>query len=206
VREVHHRIKNNLQSVAGLLGRELGGHAQLHPRLQVAISQVNAIATVHGLQSARSNETILLCETLEQICKAIGEQTQQTIQWRIDTESMAFLPVQIAEDEAVPIALVLNELVFNAVKHTPPDTPAPTVSLESDGVFARVRIGNSATAGGRFDIVSGQGLNTGLRLVRSLMPAQGATLAYSGIATDWVLTDLLLTTPVVVPTPEEKAI
>ena len=206
VREVHHRIKNNLQSVAGLLGRELDGHTELHPRLAVAISQVYAIATVHGMQGARSNETILLCDTLAQICRNIVEQTKAAIQCRIEGESQGFLPVQIARDEAVPVALVLNELIHNAVKHTPPDAPAPTVSLESDGVSARVRIGNSAKAGGEFDFASGLGLNTGLRLVQSLMPIAGATLSYGGVGSGRVQAELSLTDPVVVATAENPMI
>ncbi|MCF8199483.1 MAG: PAS domain S-box protein, partial [Sulfuritalea sp.] len=40
VREVHHRIKNNLQGVAGLLQRELGKFVELNPRLEAAISQI----------------------------------------------------------------------------------------------------------------------------------------------------------------------
>ena len=202
VREVHHRIKNNLQSVAGLLGRELGGHAELHPRLAVAISQVNAIATVHGLKSAGSSETILLGETLEQICKSVGEQTRRAIDWRIEDESADFRPVQIAEIESVPIALVLNELVFNAVKHTPPEGPSPRVSLASDGVSCRVRIVNAARAGKHFDWASKVGINTGLRLLHSLMPLQGAALSYEGSGSDRVVSELLLSKPVVMPALE----
>ncbi|MFA7316805.1 MAG: PAS domain-containing protein, partial [Sulfuricella sp.] len=56
VREVHHRIKNNLQSVAGLLRLELGKYLEMNPRLETAICQVYAIAAVHGLQSAGPEE------------------------------------------------------------------------------------------------------------------------------------------------------
>lgn len=203
VREVHHRIKNNLQSVAGLLGRELGGHSELHPRLEVAISQVNAIAAVHGLKSAGSSETILLCETLQQICKAVGSQTRRALQWGSEGDCSGMPAVQIVEGEAVPVALILNELLFNAVKHSPPDADPPVVNIESDSESSRVEIVNSSFPGKDFDLASGRGLNTGLRLLLSLMPVAGATLNFRGSGTDRVVSELVLTRPVVVPSHEE---
>ena len=50
VREVHHRIKNNLQALAGLLGRLAREHPALQPPLQRAVSQVRSWALVYGLQ------------------------------------------------------------------------------------------------------------------------------------------------------------
>jgi two-component sensor histidine kinase len=197
VREVHHRIKNNLQSVAGLLRRELGLFMELDPHLEKAITQVHAIAMVHGLQSADPDEAIRLCDTVGHICTTVREQTLRPIDFRIENELTTFRPVQINRDEAVAVALILNELILNAVKHSPDQADAPQVLLMADGERAHVTIRNSPSGGGEFDLESGAGLYTGLRLVKSLLPEQGAILTYDRAVADLLTTRLALEAPVV---------
>lgn len=204
VREVHHRIKNNLQSVAGLLRRELGRFSELTPHLEKAITQVHAIAVVHGLQSTDPDEAIRLCDTVGQICMTVREQTQRVIEFRIEHEHTGFRPVQINRDEAVAVALVLNELILNAVKHSPEQAGAPRVTVEADGESAHVAIHNALLDADRFDLSSGDGLKTGLRLVKSLLPEQGADLAYASDATDRISAHLRLTAPVVQAIPRKE--
>jgi PAS domain S-box-containing protein len=197
VREVHHRIKNNLQSVAGLLRRELGKFMELDPHLDKAITQVHAIAVVHGLQSTDPDEAIRLCDTIGHICATVREQTQRRIEFHIENERTSFLPVQINRDEAVAIALILNEIILNAVKHSPEAKPAPRVILAADGERAHITLRNSPVDDHAFDLGSGVGLKTGLRLVLSLLPEQGAHLAHALEADGLLATHLSLGPPVV---------
>ncbi len=197
VREVHHRIKNNLQSVAGLLQRELGRFTELDPRLETAISQVHAIAMVHGLQSRHPDEAIRFCDSVSGICKAVSDLSQRPVLFNIEHEQTVFRPVRIENSEAVSIALVINELILNAVKHSPQDSPAPTVSLSANGSSAQLLIRNAVSRAPEFDIDTGACLGTGLRLVRSLLPDQGAHLAYELDTENFMLTRLTLTAPVV---------
>jgi len=196
VREVHHRIKNNLQSVAGLLRRELGRFAELDPHLDKAITQVHAIAVVHGLQSADPDEAIRLCDTVSHICTTVREQTLRPIEFRIENEHTSFRPVQINRDEAVAVALILNELILNAVKHSPEQAAAPQVSLAADGERAHIVIRNALTGTGEGitngDLETSANLKTGLRLVKSLLPEQGAHLAYALDADGLLTTHLRL--------------
>ena len=197
VREVHHRIKNNLQSVAGLLQRELGRFAELNPRLETAISQVHAIAVVHGLQSANPDETVRLCDSVSNICRTVSDLSQRPVLFHIEHERTAFTPVRIESNEAVPVALVLNELILNAVKHSPEAGYSPTVALSANGISARIEIRNAPQRPPEFNFDSGLGLGTGLRLVRSLLPSTGATLAYECDEAGLVVTRLMLGEPVV---------
>jgi len=203
VREVHHRIKNNLQSVAGLLQRELGKFMELDPRLETAISQVHAIAVVHGLQGADPDEAVRLCDSIRNICKTVAELSSRPVESCIENERTTFRPVQVASDEAVSVALILNELILNAVKHSPPDGIAPTVSLTADGSGADIVIRNAVKNRRAtdvdvvIDVDAGRGLGTGLRLVRSLLPDQGAKLEHEVDAAGFMLTTLRLTPPVV---------
>lgn len=197
VREVHHRIKNNLQSVSGLLQRELGKFMELNPRLHTAISQVNAIAVVHGLQCDDPEEAIRLCDSVRNICRTVAELSLRPVNFIIEHEQTTFRPAQIASDEAVSVALVLNELILNAVKHSPPDGFIPTVSLSANGNSATVLIRNAVRHSPGFDIATGQGLGTGLRLVRSLLPDKGAHLSYEQDNEYVMLTRLGLAAPVI---------
>ena len=208
VREVHHRIKNNLQSVAGLLQRELGRFAELDPRLEAAISQVHAIAAVHGLQSARPDETVRLCDSVRNICKTAADLSQRPVRFDIECEQTTFRPVGIEHGEAVPVALVLNELILNAVKHSPQGGLAPTVSLSADGSRASIVIRNAVHSRPGFDIDTGRGLGTGLRLVRSLLPDKGAHLACEPDREHAMLVRLTLEAPVITrwnPLPQGTA-
>lgn len=178
VREVHHRIKNNLQSVAGLLQRELGASPELDSSLQVAISQVNSIAVVHGLQSKHTGESIRLCDCLENICRVASDLTRRAVDFSIDDAADGFRPAWVDREEAVSVALVLNELVLNAIKHSAPSEGLPAVALRSDGRRAQVDIRNSTSSPPQFNFDRGTGLGMGLQLVRSLLPDRGVHLAY----------------------------
>lgn len=197
VREVHHRIKNNLQSVAGLLRRELGKYVEMDPRLETAITQVYSIAVVHGLQSADPNETTLLCDTIDQICRTVRDQTRRPLAWLPGGERRQFGQIQIDRDEAVAIALVLNELLLNAVKHSPTEGPEPVVDVTAVGDDINVSVSNTVTAPPDFDFERGAGVNTGLRLVRSLLPEQGAKLSYEMDPSGRLVARLALREPVV---------
>lgn len=197
VREVHHRIKNNLQSIAGLLQRKMGTHLSLAPLLEAAITQVNAIAIVHGLQGANHEAPIRLVECLQKICSSVAEVCQRQLEVDIDPGDRTLPELEIEKGEAVAIALVLNELILNSIKHSPDGGNMPAVSLRAAGVGACVFIRNVDEVATDFDIVSGNGIGTGLGLVRSLLPEQGSELSYARDAANCIVTRLRLTPPVV---------
>ena len=72
------------------------------------------------------------------------------------------------------------------------------------GDVVQVIICNTTTTAPNFDIVSGKGISTGLSLVRSLMPEQGAELTYEPDAQGELVTTLKLASPVVFIPPEDR--
>ena len=198
VREVHHRIKNNLQGVAGLLQRELGKFSERDPRLRAAISQVDAIAIVHGLQSTNSGEAILLSESMKNICKAVSRLSRHPVPFHRDDRQGLLSSLWIDNAEAVAVALIVNELVLNAAKHSPEGAASPTVTLRTGESNAQLIIFNAVKGMPMFDTETGQGLGTGLRLVRSLMPKRGAKLAYEFDVPGTLLTKFTLEPPLLV--------
>ncbi|MBI5109047.1 MAG: PAS domain-containing protein [Rhodocyclales bacterium] len=199
VREVHHRIKNHLQGLAGLLENELGRQAEHNPRLETAISQVYAIAVVHGLQASSSDEAIRLCDSVGNICRAVSGLSSRGVGLRIEGEENRVRAIRVNSDEAVAVALVLNELILNAVKHSPVGSRDPWVSLSADETGAKICIVNVSKTGPTFDIDNGHVGGMGLRLVRALLPQQGAELSRELDAEGLMTTRLRLTGPVVIP-------
>ena len=180
VREVHHRIKNNLQSVTGLLLRQKLAHPGVGAMLSGAIQQVETIAIVHGLQSGAQRGHLRLCDMLAEIVAAANALNADTQPVVLYNELQT--PLLIADDETVPLALVLNELVINAIKHSDSRRGvAVTVTmLRLDVDSAMVTISNPGSAfSPAFDFENGGGVGMGLKLVRSLLPPSGGCIRYS---------------------------
>jgi PAS domain S-box-containing protein len=199
VREVHHRIKNNLQGVIGILNRSAHKHPEMAGALQQAIGQVHAIAVSYGMQGQADN----LAVHLGPLTRAIASENQAF--WQT---SILFAPPapgrswRIAEAEAVPIALVLNELILNAVKHRGAAQGPVQIELlpGAHPGAVQVRISNPGqfTAAGQTTDVR----HSGLQLVAALLPRRGAKL-FRVQTDDQVVTVLELEPPVVLAEKNE---
>lgn len=171
VREVHHRIKNNLQGIVGIL-REFGRtHPETREPIAKAVSQVQSIAVIHGLQGKSSTDQVHLCELTQTIAEGIGSLWKRPIQVDIPAE---WSPCRVAKNDAVPVALILNELILNAVKHSADEAAQVRVSLRKNGGPDNILI--SITNPGSWQARAG-GNHVGLQLVNALMPRRGAKLS-----------------------------
>jgi len=199
VREVHHRIKNNLQGVIGLMGQHLTAHPELEDLVDRMVGQIRAIAVIHGMHSELTQGEIGLCELVTNISRATTVLTQ--IEIAADGLEDTRGAIRIPRDEAVPLALVLNELLFNAIKHGLNETGGGggiRVSVSRHDGLARVRISNpGALPAADFDFAKGTGLGTGLNLVKSLLPRHGARLEIVQ-EDDQVVAELTLTDPAII--------
>jgi PAS domain S-box-containing protein len=192
VREVHHRIKNHLQGVLGLMHMQLGKHPDLATSLAEVITQIKAIAEVYGLQSRSGGLGIDLGGIIAMIVK--GATGPVPVIYRKPDGA----PVLLANADSVPVALIVNELLINALKHlSAPDPARPIdVSLEASATCVQVRItSGQARLPPGFDFALRQGLGCGLDLVATLLPRQGAELQLTQTG-DEVCAELLLRNPV----------
>lgn len=198
VREVHHRIKNNLQTVVSLLRREAGKRPDASEAIEAAIAQVQAVAVVHGLYGRVTRHSVLLCELLPAVVGTVSELTGVAIPLENLLEADGKLLIR--ESETVAVALVLNELVTNAVKHAAgvSSASAPYVRLTRDGARGRVLIENPGALAPGFDFDSRQGLGTGLGLVRALIPVPGMSVRFRQ-TDDKVEVEIIVEPPVVAP-------
>jgi two-component sensor histidine kinase len=117
IQEMHHRIKNNLQTVADLLSLEVleGGTSPPEGRLRESIARVKAIAAVHELLSADNvGETDVrrLAEAvLSGVLRTMGGLTGGV------TTEVRGPSIMVSSKQATALALVLNELINNALLH-----------------------------------------------------------------------------------------
>lgn len=178
VREVHHRIKNNLQTVVGLLRREAGKRPEAQASIESAIAQVQAVAVVHGLYGQVTRHSVMLCELVPAVVGNVSELSGVPI--RLEGLPLPEGRLLIRESETVAVALVLNELVTNAVKHAAEAAgkEPPRVVVHRSGSGAEVSIENPGRLAADFDFDARSGIGTGLGLVRALMPVPGMSVSY----------------------------
>lgn len=176
VSEVHHRIKNNLQGVAGLLKNFIGKHPEFTPLLNEAVSQVHTISIIHGLQGKSATSEVEIRELTLEIAANIEALFKIPI--LINTSKLCGT-CRIAEMEAVPIALVLNELVSNAVKHGDA-IKGVNISLIYDELTESLQliICNYGQLPEDFELIRKKIVGKGLHLTSLLLPKKRARLTW----------------------------
>ena len=122
LREIHHRVKNNMQVISSLL--KLQANKVKDERLTEALMEsqgrVQAMATVHEtLYDSDSLASIDLQSYISNITKTIfqsSETSRNRVTLKIEAEDIKF-----GIEQATPISLLINELVSNALKHAFPE-------------------------------------------------------------------------------------
>lgn len=117
IQEMHHRVKNSLQTVASLLRLQKHriGTRPLEDILQESINRIVSIATVHDLLSQEDLDEVNIKRVAEQIITLNGQsllRPDHRIEMRVQGED-----VVLPSSKATSVALVLNELVHNAFEH-----------------------------------------------------------------------------------------
>ena len=130
MRELHHRVKNNMGIVTSLLRMQANRLTDPKAALAVRDSQqrVEAMALIH--QSLYLNDAALrvhmhrfVHRLVEALSHAYGY-TTQTLRLDVDVE-----PLELEVDVALPLGLIINELVTNAFKYALPQSSAPVLRI-----------------------------------------------------------------------------
>ena len=186
IREVHHRVKNNLQTISSLLRLQA---RRVEPgvgrtALQEAERRIRSIALVHEILSRDATDQVAFNEIVKPLVRMaedVAFSPEHPIRFRVEGDA-GELPAPVA----TPLAVVLNELLQNAVEHAfagdgARDYGRVMVTLHHDGTCLTVEVrddGRGFPAG--FDLDSTDSL--GLSIVRDLVRGQlGGTI---DVATD----------------------
>lgn len=174
-REVNHRVKNNLALVAGLLNmqaRDLKGEART--AVGEAALRVSTVAQLHDLfWRNASSETVDLDVLVRELCDGL----QQT--WPLHRLTVEAEPIELPVAKAMPLALILNELATNAVKHAygPASTGEVRVRLSRSAageIQLEVRDFGRGLPGG-FDLAAAHD-SLGMKVIGALARQLGARL------------------------------
>jgi two-component sensor histidine kinase/CHASE1-domain containing sensor protein len=181
IKEVHHRVKNNLQVISSLINmqaRELGDSERAGERnaLRECQSRVQAIALVHEklYQTGRYAEVPFSSyarSLADNVFEANGV-SRSAIALRVAIDE-----IDLSVDKAVPCALILNELISNALKHAFATGRRGTIRVELSRVDAGACLvvaddGQGLTEG----VDPMQGKSLGMKLVSTLTRQLQGTL------------------------------
>jgi PAS domain S-box-containing protein len=182
LKEVHHRVKNNLQVVSSLLRLESGrsGHAPTKLVLSEMQGRIRTMALLHeSIYRSGTFASIDLGTYLGQVATQAFRSLQTSgaaVRLRLDLDS-----VQVGLDQATPCGLLLTELVSNALKHGFPAGADGEVCIELQAVPHgengrwRLRVSDNGV-GLPADFVASQQDSLGLQLVASLALQLGGSL------------------------------
>ncbi|WP_037319069.1 sensor histidine kinase [Salegentibacter sp. Hel_I_6] len=125
--EIHHRIKNNLQIVSGLLGLQMAKstNKELKTKLQDSQSRIESIAGIHNLLYNTSNQDFIsIKENIENSVAYYQKLFPKNVKYHLDIDT-SLLSIK----QATPFSLLLNELINNSNKHAFPDTENPEIFI-----------------------------------------------------------------------------
>jgi two-component sensor histidine kinase len=168
IREIHHRVKNNLQIVMSLLSLQAGQLKDLAAReaLMQAQVRINALALVHRiLHEIEDQTTVDLGRLLHQLAHQITEGMRaEKMPVRLE-ETLA--PREVSGDVAVPLALFAAEALTNIFKYAFPSGQEGVIGIELVAVEGgKLRLAISDNGIG-FDAAAVQKTGIGSRLIKT---------------------------------------
>jgi two-component sensor histidine kinase len=174
IREIHHRVKNNLQTVAALLrlqARRLSA-PEARAALQEAVRRVGSIAVVHETLSYAPDEIVDFDDIAQRVAAMAGELSAPEARVTpVISGPFGLLPAAVA----TPLALVLTELLQNALQHglAHPAGAAGTLTVTVDREPTRLTVavedsGVGLPEGFRLDATT----SLGLQIVRTLVVSE----------------------------------
>jgi two-component sensor histidine kinase len=133
IREIHHRVKNNLQTISSLLriqARRVGS-AEARTVIEESVRRIGSIAVVHETLSREAGDDVPFGEIARPIIRMVEESLvspERPIYFRLSGDAIT-LPAPVA----TPLALVLTELLQNTVDHAYPAADGAPDGLGEDG-------------------------------------------------------------------------
>ncbi|WP_324653621.1 sensor histidine kinase [Georgenia sp. H159] len=166
IREIHHRVKNNLQTVAAVLRLQSrrSSNPEVRSALDEAIRRVSTIALVHDMLSQIIDEIVDFDALFVRVLRLSADVAAG--EGHVRTEVRGSFG-QVPADDATALAVVLTELVTNAVQHGLGDTGGTVVvTAERDGQQLDVTVRDDGDGMAEGSVLSGLGTQIVSTLVR----------------------------------------
>ena len=179
IREIHHRVKNNLQTVAALL--RLQGRRMAEPSaraaLDDAVRRVGSIALVHETLSQSFDEAVAFDDVADRLLRSVLDVAGDGDGGRIVGQRIGSFG-SVPGETATALAMVLTELIQNAAQHAYPTAPAGGVTVAANRIRDRLRVRVSDDGVGMPPGLdgelpaSGEYPHLGLSIVRTLVESE----------------------------------
>ncbi|GAB2911687.1 PAS domain-containing sensor histidine kinase [Rhodococcus aerolatus] len=172
IREIHHRVKNNLQTVAALLRLQARrtGNEETRGALSEAVRRVASIALVHDTLSMSVDERVDLDDVVDRLVPMMADVA--TVTSDIAVVRTGRIGV-LAAELATPLVMVLTELVQNAIEHAYSAGERGTVQIRAErsaGALELVVADDGRGLPEGFSLARADRL--GLQIVRTLVDAE----------------------------------
>lgn len=183
LQEAYHRTKNSLQTIASILRLQAGisNHREVKKVLRDNVNRILSLAATHDLLALGGNDTLDLTLLLRRVVSGISRYSSE-----IDKDIVLTVEgdvVNVTSDAAATTALVVNELVSNALEHAFAGMAAGTVRVlvQRQGTGALVTVLDNGCG---FQVQDNRLDNLGLSIVRNLVADKlGGTLEFLSAAT-----------------------
>jgi len=168
LKEIHHRVKNNMQVISSLLSLQAGAirDPAVEEAFKVSQNRVKSMALIHEhlYQSENLSEIDFRQYAISLVRNIMNMYSSNRIDTRVNVDGL-----KLDIDRAIPCGLIINELVSNCVKHAFPDRRR-----------GRIDVNMKELAGGGYElVVADDGVGgveetwkcetLGMRLIRSLI-------------------------------------
>ena len=168
IKEIHHRVKNNLQTIASLWriqARKTDDKA-VKAAFSDSINRILSISVTHELLAQNGLDELEIKEVINKILKnSLRENLDGRVKLKIDVTGDNF---EISSDKATTIALIVNELVENCIKHAfkGKDNGRITVKVKRGEMKSYISISDDGIGMNEKDFDKG---SIGLQIVKSLV-------------------------------------
>ena len=168
IKEMHHRVKNNLQTIASLLRLQMRRTDGEETRqvLGESMNRILSIASTHQLLAQSGIDEVMIGEVIQNITSnALRYYSASRFHVTTSVEGDAF---QVSSDVATSVALIINELVENAMKYAFQDGDSGLIRIivSKGELYSRIQVIDN---GGGFDVANTDRSRLGLSIVRTLV-------------------------------------
>jgi two-component sensor histidine kinase len=173
LKEVDHRIKNSLQIVSGLLQMQARTAGAAAPQFLKAATRIAAVAAVHKqLHKSDYIGTVRLDQYLTDLCQEIAHASGISDRASLIVDAV---PLTIQSNIAIPLGLIVNELLTNAIQHALPTVQGGVVRVVITSCAENFSVSVSDPGNGFDPAQTAAGLGT--RLVDALVRQINAAIA-----------------------------
>ncbi|WP_291578606.1 sensor histidine kinase [Clostridium sp. UBA6640] len=168
IKEIHHRVKNNLQTIASLLrlqSRRIKGE-EFTTAINESINRILSIAATHEILAKQGIDEVNIKEVINKIkASIISFEKRDNVDLQVSLEGDDF---SINSDKSTSIALVVNELLQNSLKHAFKDraTGKIIIKIQQGNIYSTISVIDDGVG---FDVNSVKESSLGLMIVRSLV-------------------------------------